>query len=174
MYDENQKIYNVNFKDKFNIEYPPFLLNDNIRNTSAIHNWCVKETGIGVKIKPSIVEGIEPEVFEVINIRHIVNKIENILNELIIKENVNNKSIVILGDEEIYKYLINNYSTIGKYKIVNKMENIVKYEVYFTIDTQYKGLESDVIIYIHPIKYKDISKYIGYSRGRFYLYIINY
>ena len=25
MYDENQKIYDVNFKDKFNIIYPPFL-----------------------------------------------------------------------------------------------------------------------------------------------------
>ncbi|QYE99107.1 NERD domain-containing protein [Paraclostridium sordellii] len=174
MHDENQKIYDVNFKDKFNISYPPFVLNENIRNTSAIHNWCIKETGIGTEIKPSIVEGVEPEVFKVTDIRYVVNKIENILNELIIKESISNKSIVVLGDEEIYKYIIDNHSTIGRYNIVKQNEVMEKDTVYFNVDIEYKGLESDVIIYIHTIKNKDIRKYIGYSRSRFYLYIINY
>lgn len=174
MYDENQKIYDVDFKDKFNIEYPPFLLNENIRNTAAIHNWCAKETGIGRSIKPSIVDGVEPEVFKVKDIRSILLKLENILNTLIIDEYVSNKNIVIISEDNYYSEIIRQIRKIEKYKFIQDKNYTNKYDILIKTNKDYKGLESDVVVYITNSK---ISKnmnneYIAYSRARFYLYVI--
>lgn len=161
MYDKNQKIYNVNFKDKFNIKSPPFILKENIRNTSAIHSWNTEETGIGIDVRKSIVQGIEPEVFEVSSKKHIIYKLENTLYELTEKEGISSKSIIILTDNEIY-YEILSYNSLY-------MNNII-----IKTDVDYKGIESDIVIYIHKKEYSNVNKYIGYSRARFYLYVIKY
>ena len=175
MYDENQKIYDVNFKDKFKIEYPPFLLNENIRNTSAIHNWCVKETGIGKEIRASIIEGLEPEKSVFKDKRSALRKLENILNTLIIKEFVSSKSIVILSDESIEKSILEGSCNLGRYKFITDKINVNKDEIVFKIDKEFKGLESDVVIYLKH-KQKDIclnNSYIAYTRARFYVYVID-
>lgn len=36
-YDENQNIFKRNFGNAFMIDYPPFILTENIRNTAGIY-----------------------------------------------------------------------------------------------------------------------------------------
>lgn len=172
MYDENQKIYDVDFKDKFNIEYPPFLLKENIRNTSAIHNWSVDQTGIGKEIQPSTIPGVEPEIFNFSQTKYLFSKLENILNELIIKEGVSNRSIVLLGDDNFKKEISKSLYKIGNYKIVNENKKDDKNVIIFKTDKEYKGLESDIVIYCLNSNIDNNIKYIGYTRARFYLYIL--
>ena len=177
MYDENQKIYDVNFKDKFNIIYPPFLLKENIRNTSAIHNWCIKQTGIGRETKPSIIQGVEPEIFFSEGIKSVVYKLRNLLNDLIINECIKKESIVILSDDESFRYLLNNSGILDNYRFTDKYNNNLEEDnILLKIDKEYKGLESDIIIYVYNNK-SNLNKncrYIGYSRAKYYLFIITY
>ena len=115
MYDENQKIYDVSFKDKFGIKYPPFILNKNIRNTSAIHNWVINQTGIGTNIKCSGIEGLEPEIYNCIDEKYAVFKLEFLLNMLTKQEYINNSSIVILSNLEFKNSILINENSISNY-----------------------------------------------------------
>ncbi|WP_270641911.1 NERD domain-containing protein [Paraclostridium sordellii] len=173
MYDKNQNIYDVNFKDKFNINNPPFVLNENIRNTSAIHNWCIKEIGIGKEIRPSIIEGVEPEVYIVKNRDNILIKLENLINILTLSEFVDNKDIVILSEIELKHTLLNNVRKIGRYNIVNDFKKLDEKSILIKESNDFKGLESNIVIYIQLKKRHYISKYIGCTRAKFYLYIID-
>lgn len=179
MYDENQKIYDVSFKDKFGIKYPPFILNKNIRNTSAIHNWVINQTGIGTNIKCSGIEGLEPEIYNCIDEKYAVFKLEFLLNMLTKQEYINNSSIVILSNLEFKNSILINENSISNYIFFDyetESRKILEYnEIAFYKDTNYKGLESDIIIYInHDKNNKNLKqKYIAYTRARFYLYVIN-
>lgn len=174
MYDENQRIYDVNFKDKFNIEYPPFILNQNIRNTSAIHNWCTNETGVGKYIRPSSIQGVEPERYKFRRPCLAILKIEEIITTLTIKENINISNIVILSDSKKCNSIIKDIISIYDYKINEfKSEQQVDTILFRTFE-EYKGLESDIVICL--IRENGDSnilfKYIAYTRARFYLYVI--
>lgn len=176
MYDNNQKIFDVDFKDKFGIKYPQFYLNDNIRNTSAIHNWCILKTGIGRAIRPSIIEGVEPEEHSFNHQRAAKLKIEEILNTLIIKECVSNKSIVILSDVNYQDSILNNSYSFGRYTLIENNEELKENDILFKVDKDFKGLESDIVIYLKHKKdnIDNLTKrYISYTRARFYLYVIN-
>lgn len=174
MYDENQRIYDVDFRDKFKIEYPSFLLNENIRNTAAIYDWCVKETGIGEKIRTCIIEGVIPEKSIFKNKKIAIKKLESLLNTLIVKECVSNKSIVILSDRRYEDSMLNEYDKLGRYKFVTNNININNDEISFSVDKEFKGLESDIVIYLqHNTKKRNFTcEYISYTRPRFYLYVI--
>ena len=45
------------------IDYPPFILTENIRNTAGIYKWVVNETNLGTSIRPNTIEGVEPEKY---------------------------------------------------------------------------------------------------------------
>lgn len=176
MYDDNQRIFDVDFKDKFDIQYPQFCLKDNIRNTSAIHDWCVLKTGIGRAIRPSLIEGVEPEESSFNHQRAARLKIEEILNALTIKECVSNKSIVVLSDVNYENSILKDSYFFGRYTFVEKNEELKENAILFKVDEDFKGLESDIVIYLKHKK-DDINnltrRYISYTRARFYLYVIN-
>lgn len=176
MYDDNQRIFDVDFKDKFDIRYPQFCLKDNIRNTSAIHDWCVFKTGIGRAIRPSLIEGVEPEESSFNHQRAAKLKVEEILNSLTIKECVSNKSIVVLCDVNYEESILKDSYSFGRYTFVEKNEDLKENEILFKLDKDFKGLESDIVIYLKHKK-DDINnltrRYISYTRARFYLYVIS-
>lgn len=175
MYDDNQRIYDVSFRDSFGIKYPPFILTQNIRNTAAIYNWCVRKTGIGIDVSPNIIEGIEPEVAIFYEERPAVRKLEDILNTLINKECVDCTSITVLSNVKFEESILKNYDELGKYKFdINNITNNTNH-ILFARDIEFKGLESDVIIYLkHNSESNKNNKieYIAYTRARFYLYVI--
>jgi hypothetical protein len=56
--DQNTKTYN--FKDLFGIEYPMFILKENIRNTKNIVEYTIKQTSKGSNSIPNNIEGADP------------------------------------------------------------------------------------------------------------------
>lgn len=173
MYDENQKIYDVDFKDKFNIEHPPFVLNENIRNTASIHNWCTRETGIGNEIRGTIVEGVEPDICVVKDVVSALMKLEGIISTLNLAEFIDNRDIVILTDKPLECTPLNNMKKVGQYKLVNKVDNVNEKSILIKESGEFKGLESNVVIYLKFRKNYKKCSYIGYTRAKFYLHIID-
>ena len=64
-----------------------------------------------------------------------------------------------LSEKAYFKYEKNNYS------INSKTINIIK-------TSDFKGLESNVIIYVHKYNSDKNFSYVGLTRARFYLYDI--
>lgn len=175
MYDNNQRVHNVNFKDKFQIQYPEFILRENVRNTSQIYNWCVDETNIGIEVKPSLIQGVKPEVSNFREEISAIKKIEEILNTLIRHECVDSNSVTILSNRKFEYSVLRQYNQLAGYNIVTESLDVNNDEILFKTDVEYKGLESDVIIYINHIDgMRDLKReYVAYTRARFYLYVIN-
>lgn len=175
MYDNNQRLYEVSFKDKFKIHYPEFILRDNIRNTSEIYNWCVQETRLGMEVNPSLIQGVRPEVSTFRDDMAAVKKVEELINTLVRRECVKTKSITILSNRAFEYSILSKYEQLSGYNIVRDTLNVNENEIFFEVEKRYKGLEADVIIYInHMDDGRDFRKeYVAYTRARFYLYVIN-
>lgn len=171
-YDSYQNVYHRDFKEKFNINNPPFILRENIRNTSNIYTYAVKATNLGKEVHPNTIEGSDPEVVKVVNFKGLRQKIEEILNTLIIKEKVSSSSIVIISDYPISK-VFKNLNEIGRWNITNKKKGFKENEIPFYEIADFKGLESDVIIFINHNTCSPEELYVAYTRARYYLYEIN-
>lgn len=173
-YDECQNIFNRDFGNAFMIEYPPFILRENIRNTAGIYKWTINETGLGNMARPNTIEGVEPEKIKFKNYRHARNKLEEILNTLIKKEFVSNKSIVVLSNRTIDNSILNGKTELASYKFVTERKELIENEISYKTVQGFKGLEADVIIFLNHLKNANDEKllYVAYTRARFFLYVI--
>ena len=178
-FDENQNLFNVNFNGTFDFDERPYILRYNIRNTGAIYDYATDNSGLGKDTIANNLAGVTPEKLECKNHVQVVSTISKILNRLIQKEFVSSRSIVILSDVDTNKSCIANDSQFGEYKIVTERTQITDGSILFQSVAEYKGLESDIIIYLRD---KDGSKispeilkridYVAYTRARYYLYVI--
>jgi hypothetical protein len=174
-YDSNQNIYKRDFDNEFMINNPPFILNENIRNTSGIYKWTVKKTGLGKNVKPNTIEGVNPERIKISERKSAVITLETILNDLVLKENVKTKSMAVLSDVDIDKSILNGKREFGQFKFVTDGLNVQDNEIIFKTVYDYKGLEADVIVYINHLCTKNSDNmldYVAYTRARIYLYVI--
>lgn len=126
--------------------------------------------------------GVEPECFDYTSRVQAIKGVTNIVNRLTQKEYVPAKSIVILSNKKFEESILVNEDYIGsfridKYKEVNEIEAD---SIRFSTVSEFKGLESDLIIFInhvssHEITSKDkkCEQYVALTRARYYLYILN-
>lgn len=178
-YDLNQNIFQRDFKDAFGIDNPPFALVENIRNSAAIHNWTVSATGIGKGIRASSIYGVEPEVHSFSQARKGRKELAIILNKLVKKEGVSNTSIIILSNRLIENSFLRGRTEIGEFNLVFEEKELKENEVYYRTVQGFKGLEADVVVYIHhgPGSFHTENKeqlYVAYTRARFYLFVLEY
>ena len=172
-YDENQNIYSRNFEDGFLIDSPPYLLTNNIRNTRNIHQWVKKRTNVGEQVVSNDVFGSDPEVYDTKSIQGAKIKLNEILNKLIIEECVNPDSIAVLSNIDEYEN-----EEIGNFNLTKEPVN--RNDVKYSTVADYKGLESDIVIYIStwPFgveknkEYFDLL-YLAGTRSKYFLYVIN-
>lgn len=174
-YDENQNIFYKDFGNAFMIDFPPLILRENIRNTASIYKWAIKETGLGALVKPNTIEGIEPEKIQYENEKHARNKLEDLLNTLIKKEFVSNKSIVVLSNRTIENSILHGKTGLAAFNFVTENKDLDEHEIMFRTVQGFKGLESDVVIFLNHSKdgINEKQLYVGYTRARFYLYVID-
>lgn len=179
-YDENQNIYGRNLKSEFLVNSPPYILINNIRNTRNIHQWVKNKTQIGEQVISNDVFGCDPETYDCINEQGIIITINSLLNKLILEEQVNNKTIVLLGDVSYEDSIFKRNEFIGDFKIIEEITKITDKSVLYQSVEDYKGLEANVIIYINTWnKSEPYNKnyydrlYIAGTRAKYYLYIIN-
>lgn len=167
-YDKSQNVFNKEFKNGFDIELPPFLLRENLRNTSSIYKFAVERTELGKDVIANPIVGPEPETI-LLKKQNYKEKLEDLINYLVFDEFVFHKDICIIAESTVYSELLSN--TFFKWNLkstINPNDNEIKL---FTV-SDYKGLESNVIIYIRSSSLSKIGDYIAYTRARYYLYEI--
>lgn len=180
LFDQDQNIFKRDFKNGFCIDSPPFVLRYNIRNTRSIHQWICSTTNVGKEMVSNSLLGSEPETYDFTSRSTALSKINNILNTLINKENVEPASIVLLSNRRIENSILNESRELGTNKITEILDPKAKNEVVFRTIQGFKGLESDVVIYVnHYYKnqtfddayYKQL--YTACTRAKYFLYVIN-
>lgn len=180
-FDKNQNIFDRDFEDGFAIDYPPFILRYNIRNTGSIYDYATENTGLGIDTVANTLLGVKPEYLEFKNAIQTKKHLSGIINRLIQKEYVSNKSIVILSDVPYTQSIMSNESQVGLYNLVNKpLDLISELEVSFRTISDFKGLEADVVIHlVHTYTNVTVdssvkkNKYVALTRARYYMYILN-
>lgn len=177
-YDSNQDIFTGKIdRIKHYFHNPPFYLVQNLRNCSEIQKWTTGRTNLGLDVLPSQIEGVEPMVYEA-SIIQIGELLQSILASLVEKEDLSVSQIVLLSDRKFENSFLKDHKTIGKFLIRHGNEAITlhPFSLRFTTVHAFKGLESDVIIYLqHDDERKDGANrinYVAYTRARYVLYVI--
>ena len=167
-YDDVQRVSSENLEDIFMIEAPPFLLRENIRNTSNIYDYAMENTNLGRDVIRNPVEGPTPMKEFIRDRKHLTQRLENLLKEFIIDENLSNSSIVILFENmcDAENYLNNG---LAQWKFVNRRP-VATNEIQTSSAFDFKGLESDMVIYVRRKEAGENINYIAYTRAKYYLY----
>lgn len=180
-FDENQNIFTKDFKNSFAIEYPPILLRYNIRNTGRIYENAIKKTGLGKETLSNNLLGVEPEYSDYKNTVQCKNALTNLIIRLTQKEYVNTEAIVILSNLSYENSILSSEEYVGPFTISTKSKkSTLKNSVRFSTVREFKGMESDIIIYLyHSQKKVSLEKiqlceeYVALTRPRYYLYVLN-
>lgn len=177
--DENQNLFNVDFDSAFAIDTKPYILRYNIRNTGEIYRYASESTGLGAETKANNLLGVVPEIRKTKNRVQTISTVASIINRLVQKECVSTKSIVILSDLEYNKSALAGETQIGAYNINIGETPRKDEEIMFRTVAEYKGLESDVVVYVTSPEHALIDErarkkedYVAYTRARYYLYLV--
>ena len=164
-YDLTQNVYHKDFKDGFDIDNPPFVLRENLRNTSSIYDWATNQTSLGKDVITNQIIGPLPITHTFKKEYELKKYLETEIVNMIDHDGVPVSSIVIITDHDMYLLFYNN--VIGRWIFKNNNEdNSIKIS---TVE-DYKGLESDVVFYIHDFNTPQNYNYVAYTRAKYYLY----
>lgn len=168
-YDDVQKIRKDEFGDAFIIDAEPFLLRENIRNTSNIYSYAMETTQLGTDVISNPVEGPNPIKEHIRDKKHLTQRLENLLKEYIDDEKLDTKSLVILFEDmqNAKEYIENG---IAQWKFVTSHKPRNNQEIYVCDAFDYKGLEADMIIYVRSKNASENINYIAYTRAKYYLH----
>lgn len=179
-YDESQNLFSRDFGDKFFIDGEPFVLRYNIRNTSNIYQYTLDRTALGTDTLVNQIEGVEPDVRKLTRKQAVISFVDSVVNKLVSKEGVSPEKIVILSNQRLDQSVLNDVSHVGGYPLTS-LTDTAPGGVVFALVEDFKGLESDIIIFInHTYKGEANTEgiraiqYTALTRARFYLYVIDF
>ena len=180
-YDKNQNVFEMDFENAFAIDAPPYVLKYNIRNTGNIYQCAVERTKLGYDTVANNIVGVHPEIHNYTKPSQARKALSLIVNRLIQKEYVSAKSIVIVSDTSYENSILAGEQRIGAYNLVFKhYKDVNEDEICFKTAEEFKGLESNVVIYLTheftnlPSSIIDNRKeYVAITRARYYLYVLN-
>lgn len=166
-YDDIQVLREDSFKDGFGIDLKPFLLRENIRNTLNIYNWTADKTRLGMDVIANPVEGPTPKTEMIHDLNQMTHYLEVFFRRYLDEEQLPNTSLAIIVDDA--EDFIDLFSDgIAKWQLVRKtIEHENEIGVYSV--EEMKGLESDMVLYIHGLNSTDNENYIAYTRAKYYL-----
>lgn len=166
-YDDVQIFREDSFGNAFAINGQPYLLRENIRNTANIYSWTSDKTNLGTDVIVNPVEGPTPVVEIMGDHFQLMHKLEGLLKKFLDDEHLNNDSMVFITDNK--KALLLEYeSGIAKWKLVEHRPEAVN-EIQVVSVEDFKGLESDMVVYIHNDDTTNNMNYIAYTRAKYYL-----
>ena len=179
-YDESQNVFSRDFGDKFFIDGEPFVLRYNIRNTSNIYQYTLDRTTLGTDTLVNQIEGVEPDERKLNRKQAVISFVDSIINKLVNREGVAPGKIIILSNRGLDQSVLSDVYYVGGYPLVS-LENKNDSSIAFSTVEAFKGLESDIVIFINHT-YKGEAKtdevksiqYTALTRARFYLYVIDY
>lgn len=129
----------------------------------------------------SCANGVHPEIHNYTKPSQAVKALSLIVNRLVQKEYVPSESIVIVSDTSYENSILAGETRIGAYNLVFKhYKDVGEDEICFKTVEEFKGLESNVVIYLTheftnlPSSIIDNRKeYVAITRARYYLYVLN-
>ena len=166
-FDDVQVLREDSFGNGFGIAGAPYLLRENIRNTANIYNWVAQKTNLGTDMIANPVEGPTPVTEEIDEHGQLILTLETLFKRYLEEEYLKNDSLVILTDkkEKLFQAFPDG---VAKWKFVEGSPcNENEISVY-SID-EYKGLESNMVIYLHDLNVSPNMNYIAYTRAKYYL-----
>ena len=166
-FDDVQVLREDSFGDGFGIDDAPYLLRENIRNTANIYNWVADKTNLGTDMIANPVEGPTP-ITEMVSERgQLILLLETLFRRYLEEEYLKNDCLVIISDNK-EKLLCEFPDGIAKWKFVDGPPCSETEIGVYSIE-EYKGLESNMVIYIHDIAATENMNYIAYTRAKYYL-----
>ena len=166
-YDDVQVLREDSFGDGFGIQGRPYLLRENIRNTANIYEWTAEKTQLGTDVIVNPVEGPTPQTEYIHENGQMIHYLEVLFRRYLEEESLPNTSLVVIVDD-IDGFMSSFSEGIAKWKFVRgKTEHDNEIAVFST--AEYKGLESDMVLYIHGDTVSENEKYIAYTRAKYYL-----
>lgn len=177
--DKNQNLFDIDYESAFAIDSKPYVLRYNIRNTGEIYKYAVEETGLGKETIANQLLGVSPEIKKYKNRIQAISTLSRIVNRLVQKEYVKSSSIVILSDSKYQDSVLAGETKLGIYSLAFSTLDCKEDEILFMKASDYKGLESDIVIYLKNKKDEDVDgqlrnreNYVAYTRARYYLYVV--
>ena len=166
-FDDVQVLREDSFGDGFGIDEAPYLLRENIRNTANIYNWVADKTNLGTDMIANPVEGPTPITEMVYERGQLILLLETLFRRYLDEEYLKNDSLVIITDNK--EQLLHEFPDgVAKWKFVDGAPcNETEIGVY-SIE-EYKGLESNMVLYIHDTAATENMNYIAYTRAKYYL-----
>jgi hypothetical protein len=166
-YDDTQNVLNMNINFEEFIKEPPYVLRENLRNTMNIYQYATSKTNLGTDVITNPIIGPAPEIIHINNYNQLINKLEDLLNEMIIDEYVNSADIAIIIDDELSSHI--DLNRIGQYILTEETQTLPG-EIKKSTTSRFKGLESSVVIYIRRLTSNPNYDYVAYTRAKYYLY----
>lgn len=166
-YDDVQILRDESFGDGFELTELPFLLHENIRNTANIYNWAAEKTNLGTDVIANPIEGPTPQTEYINESGQLTLTLEFLFKRYLSDEHLPNESMIILTDD--VDYLLSLYHNgIAKWKFVHDSPSTSNEISVYSVE-EFKGLETDMAIYIHTKTTSDNENYIAYTRAKYYL-----
>lgn len=180
-YDESQNVYSRSFGSHFSIDAKPFVLRYNIRNTANIYQYTKNHTALGLDTISNEIEGVEPEVRTFTRKQAAISYIDATIGKLLNKEGVQSDKITVLINRPLDSSILESITSLGGLPLWYIGQNPNETHIQVSTVEDFKGLESDVIIYLNhtyrsepqTTEIKTLN-YTAFSRARFFLYVINY
>lgn len=166
-YDDVQILRKDSFNNGFEIDSKPFLLHENIRNTANIYNWTAEKTRLGTDVVSNPVEGPTPITEYITEKGQMTHRLEVLFKRYLDDEHLSNTSLVIILDD-VERFQEDYSFGIAKWSFVRR-EVALDSEIRIASIGEYKGLEADMVVYIHSSNTGENLNYIAYTRAKYYL-----
>lgn len=166
-YDDVQVLRENSFGAGFAIAEPPYLLHENIRNTANIYNWVSEKTKLGTDMIANPVEGPSPVTEIITEQGQLVLFLETLLKRYLDDEYLKNDSLVILAESKD-DFISSFPEGIAKWTFVSGPPQAENEVSVYSVE-EYKGLEANLVIYIHDQNTPENINYIAYTRAKYYL-----
>ena len=166
-FDDSQNLITQGFIYPFGNDLPVFCLRENIRNTANIYTWAAQKTNLGVEVIVNPVEGPTPTTEYFDDKLGLTYRLEQLFKEYLEDEQLPSSSITIIVDD--IEHFMGLYPCgIAKWsfgQMINPTESMLRIA---TVE-DYKGLESDMVIFIHDENSSVNERYTAYTRAKYYL-----
>lgn len=166
-YDDVQVLREDSFGDGFGIAEKPFLLRENIRNTANIYNWTAEKTRLGTDVIANPVEGPTPQTEVINDQRQMIHYLEVFFRRYLEDEHLSNGSLAVVVDD-VDRFMGLFPDGIAKWKFTRKPIEQEDEIIVFSV-AEIKGLEADMVLYIHGEDSSENENYIAYTRAKYYL-----
>lgn len=166
-YDDVQVFRENSFKDGFGIKEKPYLLHENIRNTANIYAWTSEKTNLGTDVIVNPVEGPTPASEFIRDRGQLIHRLESLFKQFLTDEHLDNESLVIIT-EDSDEFIEEFPQGIAKWNFT-KNNPLNENEIKVASVEEYKGLEENMVIYIHSEGATNNMNYIAYTRAKYYL-----